>query len=133
MQLLFKVIYCIYRFSSSLRYSCERRFTRAGLTVLGALVLMGIFGLDTDSNVAYQGFALLLVLLLLAVCFGWFFHAHFSVTRLLPQFGTTGTPMTYTILAKNLGSKTEKGLVLREVPADPRPSFRDWLAMRLAD
>ena len=94
---------------------------------------MGIFGLDTDSNVAYQGFALLLVMLAIALCFGWFFAAHFSVARLLPQFGTAGSPLTYTIRATNLGTSPQKGLLLREVLADPRPSFPDWLAMRLAD
>jgi len=133
MKPLFKAVYGIYRFFSFLRRWGYRRFTRAGLAMLVAVVLAAILGPDTDNNVAYQGFTLLSMLLGVAVCFSWFFRVQFSVKRLLPQFGTVGSPLRYTILARNLSSKSQTGLMLLEDLADPRPSFQDWLAMRLAD
>src|SRR6266481_9015552 len=133
MRPVFKSVYHTYRFFSFLRYWANRRFTRTGLAVLSAVALAAILGPDTDNNVAYQGFTLLFVLLVMAVCFSWFFRTRFTVTRLLPQFGTAGSPLIYTVLLRNLTSKTQTGLFLLENLADSRPSFQDWLAMQLAD
>jgi len=133
MRPFFKTVYYSYRFFSVFRQWGSRRFTRAGLAVLSAAVLAGILGPDTDNNVAYQGFTLLFLLLAVAVCFSWFFKARFSVTRLLPQFGTAGSPLVYTVLLKNLMPKTQRGLVLLENLSQPRPTYQEWLAMQLAD
>src|SRR2546425_250268 len=114
MRLLFKGIYHTYRFFSFIRYWGNRRFTRAGFAVLAAVAFAAILGPDTDNNVAYQGFTLLFVLLAIAVCFSWFFRTRFAVTRLLPQFGTAGSPLIYTVLVRNLTSKTQTGLTLLE-------------------
>ena len=72
MTFAFKFLYRIYRTISGVRYWGYRRFTRAGLTVLGGLFLAGILGPDTDNNVAYQGFTFLLLLLILAFCSSFF-------------------------------------------------------------
>jgi uncharacterized protein (DUF58 family) len=133
MKPVFKVIYGVYRMFSFLRYWGRRRFTSAGLAVLIAVALTAILGPDTDNNVAYQGFTLMFVLLSIAISFSWFFQVRFSVRRLLPQFGTVGSPLPYTIVAKNLTAKSQRGLVLLEDLADPRPSFQEWLTMQLAD
>lgn len=133
MRPFFKAIYQTYRFLSFLRHWGRRRFTRPGLALLTAVVLAAILGPDTDNNVAYQGFTLLFVLLGIAVCFSWFFRVRLSVVRLLPQYGTVGVPLAYTILVKNLTPKIQSGLVLLPDLADARPSFDDWLAKQLAD
>jgi uncharacterized protein (DUF58 family) len=131
--LLFKPLYRFYRFYSGARYGLLRRFTRAGLAVLVALVLAAVMGPDTENNVAYQGFSLLLCLLALAIASSCLFRARFSATRLLPRFGTVGTPFTYTVRVKNLSSRPQAGLSLLEELADPRPSFPDWLAVQRAE
>jgi uncharacterized protein (DUF58 family) len=132
MTLAFKFLYRIYRTLSGLRYWGYRRFTRAGLTVLGGLMFASILVPDSDNNVAYQGFTFLLLLLILAFCSSFFFRARFSATRFLPRFGTVGAPLTYTVALKNLTRKTQTGLALVENLVDPRPSFDDWLAFQLA-
>jgi uncharacterized protein (DUF58 family) len=132
MTFAFKFLYRIYRTISGVRYWGYRRFTRAGLTVLGGLFLAGILGPDTDNNVAYQGFTFLLLLLILAFCSSFFFRARFSAIRGLPRFGTVGAPLTYTVTLKNLTGKTQSGLAVLENLADLRPSFQDWLAVQLA-
>jgi uncharacterized protein (DUF58 family) len=133
MRPLFRILYRIYRWSSWLKYRTSRRFTRAGLLVLAALGLAGLMGADTDNNITYQGFTLLLFLVLVAISFSQLFRARFSVRRLLPRFGTVGCPLTYTLLMRNSTSKLQNGLTLLEDLADPRPAFSEWLAVQLAD
>ena len=133
MTLLFKVLYLFYRLSSGWWYGAQRRFTRAGLAVLGALILTALLAPDTDNNVTYQALPLLLFLLVVAVCWSRSFKARFAATRLLPKFGTAGCPLNYRIVVKNLSSKTHSGLTLLENLADPRPSFEDFVAMERAE
>jgi uncharacterized protein (DUF58 family) len=129
---VFKFLYRLHRTSSGIRYWGYRRFTRAGLTVLGALTIAGIMGPDTDNNVAYQGFSFLLLLLVLAFCASFFFRARFSATRVLPRYGTVGTTLSYTLALKNLTAKTQSGLAVLENLADSRPTFQEWLAVQMA-
>lgn len=132
MTLAFKFLYRLYRAISAVRYWGYRRFTRAGLAVLGAFILCTVMTPDTDNNVGYQAFTFLLLLLVLAVCSSFLFRARFAVTRYLPRFGTVGAPLVYSLALKNLGSKTQIGLSVLENLADSRPSFADWLAVQLA-
>ena len=130
---IFRVLYVIYRMLAWLRYSLPRRFDRAGLGVAGALVLALIMVPDTENNVAYQGFTLLLFTLGIAVAFSLFFRARFGANRILPRFGTVGAPLRYTVSVQNLTRRRQPGLVLLENLAEPRPSYREWLEVQLAD
>jgi uncharacterized protein (DUF58 family) len=130
--LLLRILFRLYRIFSGLRFRAKRRFTRPGLAVLGALSVAAIMGSDTENNMAYQGFTLLLFLLLVAVAFSWFFRARFSAMRHLPRFGTVGEAFNYSVVVRNLTTKPQDGLTLLEQTADPRPSFREWRANQLA-
>ena len=130
---LWRVTYVVYRIFSRLRYGVTRRFTRAGLAVLGGLTVAGAMGLDTENTVAYQAFTLLWFLVFVAVAFSCRFKLRFSAVRSLPRFGTAGRPFTYRVAIRNLTAKTQKGLTLLENPADPRPPFREWLAVQRAE
>jgi uncharacterized protein (DUF58 family) len=132
MTIAFKFLYRLHRALASIRYWSYRRFTGAGLTVLGGLVITAILGADTDNNISYQGFSFLLLLLVLAFCSSFFFRARFAATRLLPRFGTVGTPLSYTIELRNLTSRPQTGLAALERLADMRPAFEDWLSVQLA-
>jgi uncharacterized protein (DUF58 family) len=133
MTLFFRVFYRFYRLASGRWYWARRRFTRAGLAVLGALIFAALLAPDTDNNVIYQALPLLLCLLVVAVCWSRWFKAPFAATRLLPKFGTVGCPLHYRIIVKNLSSKTHRGLTLLENLADPRPSFEEFMALELAE
>ncbi len=132
MRPVLKILYRFYRLYSWSRYVVTRRFTRAGLAVCLALVIGAILGPDTDNNVSYQAFSLLLVLLVVAFTFSWFFKVHFVASRVLPRFGTAGQPFSYKVILRNLGHKTETGLTLLENLADPRPQFNEWLSIQRA-
>src|SRR5579862_6082047 len=114
MTLLFKFLYRVYRTISSFRYWGYRRFTPAGLAILGSLVITGIFSIDSDNNVAYQGFSFLLLLLIVAFGSSFLFRARFAATRQLPRFGTVGIPLTYTVALRNQTTKAQNGLALVE-------------------
>src|SRR5712672_20851 len=97
MTLIFRPLYRVYRIVSGLRYWGVRRFTPMGLALAGAVGTAALLGFDTDNTVAYQAFALMLVLLLVAFSFSPFFRARFSAQRILPRFGTVGELLNYSV------------------------------------
>ncbi len=133
MKLFFKVLYRVYRLYSSTWYRAQGRFTPAGLTVLGAMILAALLAPDTDNNVAYQALPLLLFLMVVAACWSWSFRTRFAASRLLPRFGTVGCPLNYRIMVKNLSAKPWRGVTLLENLADSRPSFEEFVALERAE
>lgn len=128
-----KLFYRLYRLYSGLRYWALRRFTKPGLAMLGALMTVGVAGVDLDLSASYQAFILLLCLMLVAVCFAGSFRARFTAKRLLPALGTVGSSFSYRIVLRNLTARTQSGLTLLENLADPRPSYKDWRAAQRAE
>ena len=133
MKFIYKPIYWSYRHSSGLWHWTSRRFTLAGLCVAGGWFVAGAVGVDIENTVTYQAFALLFAFLVFAFASSFFFRAKFSVTRLLPRFGTAGQPLHYQIQVKNLAAKKQIGLTLLDDLADPRPDFDEWLEFQLAE
>jgi peptidoglycan/LPS O-acetylase OafA/YrhL len=119
MTLPFKILYRCYRFASRRWHWAQWRFTRPGLAVLGAFILVVLLAPDTDNNLTYQALPLLLVLLVAAVCLSRLFKASFAANRVLPRFGTAGCPLNYHVLVKNVSRRGQSGLSLLENLADP--------------
>jgi len=130
---MYRLLYLCYRGLSNGRYWVMRRFTPAGLAVLGAMAVAGGIGVDTSANVAHQAFALLLALLLVAIAGSVRFRGKFAVDRLLPRFGTVGTTLAYSVLVANTGHKTQRGLLVMENLIDPRPSLEEFTAQFRAE
>ncbi len=124
--LMWRLQYRLYRLSRSLRNRVRRRFTNMGLVFVGALVLTSFMGIDTDNNMDYQVFSLLLFLCLVASCFNWSFRLRFAPRRILPRFATVGCPLTYKLFIKNLGPRNCQGLTALEEFAEAGPSFDQW-------
>ena len=133
MNLTYKFLYRCYRIFSRARYWVGRRFTKAGLVVLGAVFVAALLGMDPENSVGYQGFTLLVGLLLVAGLFGFRFRARFSAERLLPRFGTVAQPFTYRVTVRNLTKEDQDGLWLLENLGDIRPTFDQWKALQLDD
>ena len=96
----------------------RRRFTPAGWLVLLAVVFSAGFGIDMNLTVAYQAFALLLSLLLVSMAWGWSSHQEFTARRVLPRFGTVGTPLPYRVAVRSGTGRMEGDLSLWEKVAD---------------
>ena len=126
MVLLWRISYRLYRLLASLWSWAHHRFTVPGRVVLTTFLASSAIAVDSENNVGYQAFVLLLFLLILAISFSWIFRARFSVHRRLPRCGTVGSPLAYALVLENLTGKTQRGLAVLEELADPRPSFSEW-------
>jgi uncharacterized protein (DUF58 family) len=122
--------YRLFRSTAALQYRVDRRLTPAGKLALGALGAAAIMGFDTNRTLGYQAFTLLLALLVLSFAWRFGFRPRLSARRALPRFVTAGEPASYRIALGNDGARTERGLVLLEDTADPRPSFEEFVAAR---
>ncbi len=125
-----RFLYITFRFTYTCQHWIRRRFTKAGLLVLGGLVVSAGVGLDTNRTLAYQVFTFLLSLLSISITWSLFLRTRLAVRRILPRFGTAGQPLSYGVAIKNQTDKTQNGLVLMEDLADPRPSFQEFTQSR---
>lgn len=119
-----------FRALTSLQRRWGRRFTGAGLLVLGALGGSAAVGLDTSRTVAYKVFTFLLAVVVVAAIGSRGFRARLGARRTLPRFATAGEPLTYRLVLRNDGETAQRGLVVVEDLADPRPSFEEWALAR---
>lgn len=124
--------YLLYRLVSALRYRVPRRFTPAGILALGALVASGAIGVDMDQTVAFQAFAFVACLVIVAVVAAPFFRGRFTVTRVLPRFGSVGQALTYHVTVRNRLGRPYRDLEWLEEFADPRPRYREFVRSQQA-
>lgn len=133
MTVLFRFIYRLHRLASWVQYRAQRRFTRAGLVVLAAMVVAAMIGTDTDNNLGYQVFTISFFTLAVAAVFCWPLRGSFAAERHLPRFGTVGRPLFYSVTVRNLLKRPQVGVTLLETLVDPRPAFPDWFAVQRAE
>ena len=122
-----RLAYRLFRSTASLQYRLGRQLTPAGKLALGALGAAAVIGFDTNRSVGYQAFTLLAALLIVAAAWSVVFRARLDVQRVLPRFVTAGAPAAYRVVIRNGTARPQRGLVLLEDLADPRPSFDEFL------
>lgn len=118
----------LYRLVSWARHAVPRRFTPAGMLALTALFVTGAIGLDMDRSVAFQGFALIVCLLVVSAGSARLFRSRFTAQRTLPRHGSVGQPFHYTVRVRHSGATALRDLEWIEELADPRPTFAEFLA-----
>ncbi len=123
---LFHNFHLVYRLDQWLKY----RFTHAGMVIIGALILSGVFGINTRATHSYQLLMLAVAVLMVGAGSAMFFRARFKLMRRLPRFATANQPLTYTLSLKNQGSRTERGLIIREVLSADPPSAEEFVRRR---
>jgi len=119
-----KFSYRLYRSVGGVIHWGARKFTPSGQLVLGALILSGVFGIDTTQSTAYRIFAFLAALLLLA----WLGarlarRGRYDVERALPRLVSAGERFEYRLRITNRGTQPARALTLSDDLADPRPDF----------
>lgn len=119
-------LYRNYRFSSSVKLSLQRRFTPAGGLVIAAMFVAAGIGVDTSQAMAYQGFTLLLCLLLLSFIWSLFSKVRLTGRRFMPRVGTAGQPLHYTVVVSNPGDRLQDSIGVAEDTGDPRPTFVEF-------
>jgi uncharacterized protein (DUF58 family) len=124
--------YRFYRAISSIRHWIERRFTRAGLLVLGSTLFTGVIALDMENTVAYQATAWLVALLGVSMIASLSFRARFHVGRTLPRYGSVGQALVYRVHVRNRTRRMLRNLEIVEDLADPRPTLSEFIARQKA-
>ena len=124
---MLRLSYRVFRIGSWVRYTVPRRFTAAGILALASLGVTGAIGIDMDQTVAFQGLALLICLLAVAMVAAWFFRGRFSAHRWLPRFGSVGQPLRYLVTLHNHNNRRLEHLDLFENLADPRPTLNEYI------
>jgi uncharacterized protein (DUF58 family) len=116
-----------YRRSSGLKHWFLRRFTKAGLLALALTCVLVGLGADTNLSLAYQIATLLGAALLIS--FAWTFgkRPFFKVDRVLPRFGTAGSPLHYRVHITNSTRHPQAALTIMEDLGDPRPTRDQFL------
>lgn len=102
------------------------RFTGPGLLVLGGAAAAAVLGVDTTQSMAYQAFALLAALLLLAALSLFERPAALGLRRVLPRFATAGQPLRYAVRIENRGGAALSGAVLSERPDRVLPTREEF-------
>lgn len=115
-----------YRFSSSVKHWVQRKFTPAGALVIAGTLLTGGIGVDTNQAVAYQAFALLWCILVVAMIWSLYRAPRFKADRVLPRVGTAGQPLHYRVTVLNPGDKMEASVTVSEDLGDPRPTYAEF-------
>lgn len=92
----------------------KQRFTSAGATLVGLLVLAGVFGVNTRANLAYQLAALATGLLAVAMLSALWFRPAISIRRRLPRYASDGQPVSYVVEVNNHSQRVQRGLLLQE-------------------
>ena len=125
---MWRPFYVMFRAVSGAGFWIERRFTRAGLLVMGGVVLAAVFGVDTSLTVAYRIFTLCAALLLLAFITARLGKTSLAVRPRLPHTLTAGEPFTLRLAVRNPSGKRVDGVALRAELGDPRPTLREFRA-----
>lgn len=102
----------------------KNKFSMAGSFLIYALVLTAVLGLDTFRSMVYQLFALLFSIFAVSNALSFKSPKGLFAKRILPEYGTAGTPVRYTILVGNRTNFAKKGFEIRERFSSDIPSLQ---------
>jgi len=120
---MWRIAWRTFRALGGLQHWAQRRFTPAGLFLIGAATLAAALGVDTNQSLAYKIFTALVALLAVAWVAGRFERGRFEVRRELPRAVAAGESFDYRVRVRNVGERRVEGARLLEDLGDPRPSF----------
>ena len=121
-----RLLYLNFRFIYRVSQWFRRRFSPAGLLVLGGVVASGIFGIDTRQSLAFQVFAITVSLLVLAIIGTLFLKGNFRFHRRLPEYGTVTRPMKYQVTIDNLDDNAYRDVLFRDELSSRFPAYEDF-------
>ena len=123
---MWRLSYSLIRAAMRLQYWLQRRFSTAGMFLLGLLTVTGALGIDTQQTLAYQVFAFAAALLGVAMVATLFRRVPVTVERSLPRAVAAGTSFTYRVRVRNTGTRPLAGLALLDRIADHSPGFAEF-------
>ncbi len=122
-----KLQYINFKISHVIKHWLKKRLTKPGQYVLVCVALFAMVGINTYQTVAYQVFSFLFFLTLLSFLFSFFFKLDVTVKRRISKYATVGEPLRYKIIVKNNTNRKQKGLLVKDNPQDPAPTYEEFL------
>lgn len=119
-------LYPIYARLARPNHHQNRRATDRGRMVQTSMIISAALGIDTNLNLVYQLFALLLCLLIVSRLALRLQPPRVDVSRDLPHFATAGQTFDYTLRVTNLGQKVETDLQVIDNLAIKAPSLEEF-------
>ena len=92
----------------------SRRFTSAGLWVLGLMLAGFVFGIDVNRTMAFQLFSIAVALIVVAWIAAGRFRPRLRIERRLPPHATAGCRFEYELLVHDQGGRGLPGLRLSD-------------------
>lgn len=108
----------------------RQKSTERGRLLQTGTLICAALGLDTDLNLVYQVFALLVALIVISRTSLYFARPDVSVSRQLPRYATAGEPFTYSIVLTNEGDRVERDLRVEDPPKNRVPTLAEFRASR---
>nr|WP_306464118.1 DUF58 domain-containing protein [Desulfobacter hydrogenophilus] len=102
----------------------------SGSFLIYALILTACLGLDTFRSMVYQLFSLLFSLFAVSAILSFKSPKGLFAERILPEYGTAGTPVSYTIFVENRTNRPKKGFEIRERFSNTTPSLQAFANAR---
>jgi uncharacterized protein (DUF58 family) len=121
-----RLLYLNFRFLHRLSQWVRRRFSPAGLLIIGGIIASGIFGIDTRQSLAFQVFAITSSLLMLSIVSSLVFRGNFHFQRRLPEYGTVTLPLRYKLIVANRDPAQHRDLVLMDELASEFPDYETF-------
>ena len=125
-----KFLYRVYAHFGRYGFWKKNKFSRAGNFLIYALILTACLGLDTFRSMVYQLFALLFSIFTVSAILSFKSPKGLFAKRILPEYGTAGTPINYTLLVENRTNHPKKGFEIRERFDSTRPSLQAFANAR---
>ena len=125
-----KFLYRVYTQFARYGFWKENKFSMAGNFLIYALILTACLGLDSFRSMVYQLFSLLLSLFAISAILSFKSPKGLLAKRILPEFATAGTPVSYTILVENRAGQPKKGFEIRERFSNAIPSLQTFANTR---
>ncbi len=126
-----RFLYRSYFLFHSVSFWMKRHITPAGAMIMAVFVLTGLFGLNMFKTTLYQAMTMAFSALCVSGILSLIpFRVKLRVRHILPEYATVGEKVSYSIEITNLTPKPQKGIILYEDMADPRPDFNTLLTRK---
>ncbi len=125
---LTSVLYTFYSRGERVSQGLRRRVTEAGWFMIVTTFVIGLSGIDTQWSLHHQIFAVMLMVLLMAVL-GLLVsrRPQLVARRQCPRFATAGVDLRYPVTVTHRGRRSYHGLRLREWLADVLPTRAEFV------
>ncbi|MBU1564873.1 MAG: DUF58 domain-containing protein [Proteobacteria bacterium] len=123
-------LYALYRRTERIKQWFSSRFTPVGKHFLLIVCIAILFGIEIQSTMIYQIFAIASSLLFLAFLSSLRFRANLKMRRILPETCIAGRELKYTVYIENRSRKNIKSVLYREHTIEQLPTWQEFSSSR---